>query len=272
MTAGAGLRVLRAAVFTAVCVVLSAAGHILAADETLPPWTLAAAFGAMFLLVALPLAGRERSLPGIAATLAAGQLTLHTLFAYGQHTVAARQAAGAQRDGVVALAGRLLCGGHADTLTPAQARRIVSAAGLPTHPAAPASSGTAGSGPDGVVGCLQSAVHAALAMLSGPMLLGHLVAALAAGWLLRRGEAALWRLVRLSAGAAGTAGEWVTVRALRAALRCVRALLDGLLPTADLPHTRPDDGGAQEPPCVHLRHAVHRRGPPAATESPALAA
>jgi hypothetical protein len=269
MTAGADLRVLRAAVFTAVCVVLSAAGHLLAEHETLPPWTLAAAFGAVFLLVALPLAGRERSLPGIAATLAAGQLSLHTLFSYGQHAAMATHTTATGGHSVVATAGRLLCGGHPESLTPAQARRIVSLAGLPTHGTGHAAHPAAVHGPEGVVRCLESAVHCALAMLTVPMLLGHLLAALAAGWLLRRGDAALWRLVRLSAEAAE---EWVTVRALRAALYCVRALLDGLLPGAELPHVRAAAPAPRPPARTHLRHALQRRGPPATTDRLALAA
>lgn len=38
--AGAGLRLIRAAVFTAVCVVLSATGHALASCATVPWWSL----------------------------------------------------------------------------------------------------------------------------------------------------------------------------------------------------------------------------------------
>ncbi|MYY86544.1 hypothetical protein GT044_35755, partial [Streptomyces sp. SID335] len=38
-----------------------------------------------------------------------------------------------------------------------------------------------------------------------PMLLAHVLAALAAGWLLRRGDLALLRLVRLADGAHGVA-------------------------------------------------------------------
>ncbi len=232
MTAGTDLRVLRAAVFTAVCVMLSAAGHVLAADETVPLWTLVTACGGVFLLVALPLAGRERSLTGIAATLAVGQVSLHTLFAYGQ-------------------------------LTAAQTRHLTAAPGL-RGPPTPAAHGTGDP-----VGCLQAAVHAALAMLSGPMLLGHLLAALAAGWLLRRGDAALWHLIRLSARAAE---EWVTVRALRAALHCVRALLDGLPPRTGLPRVRPVTHAGRPPARTHLRHTLHRRGPPATAARIALAA
>ena len=41
---GADLRLLRAAVFAAVCVVLAAAGHALASCASVPLWTLGAGF------------------------------------------------------------------------------------------------------------------------------------------------------------------------------------------------------------------------------------
>ncbi|MFD9204507.1 hypothetical protein ACFWDP_40380, partial [Streptomyces anthocyanicus] len=69
---GGDLRVLRAAVFTAVCVVLAAAGHSIASCATVPLWSLGVGFLAVF-AVAAPLAGRERSLPGITVLLATGQ-------------------------------------------------------------------------------------------------------------------------------------------------------------------------------------------------------
>ncbi|OSP44563.1 hypothetical protein B7767_04285, partial [Streptomyces sp. 13-12-16] len=81
---GRGLRILRAAVFAAVCVVLAGAGHALASRTAVPLWTLGAGFlGA--LAVAAPLTGRARSLPGTALLLACGQTALHTLFGLGQH-------------------------------------------------------------------------------------------------------------------------------------------------------------------------------------------
>src|SRR4051794_31835685 len=81
--AGPGMRLLRAAVFTAVCVVLAAAGHTLASGAPVPVWSLVFGWLAVLAVVA-PLAGRERTLPGIAAALAAGQLALHTVFGAGQ--------------------------------------------------------------------------------------------------------------------------------------------------------------------------------------------
>jgi hypothetical protein len=278
------LRLLRAAVFAAVCVTLSAAGHVFAAGQALSAWTLLAGFAAVF-ATAAPLAGRERSLPGIAATLALGQLVLHFLFSCGQagRAAAGQTAAAPAADpdraggGLLALAGRLLCNDRATaSLTEAEARRIVADAGLSgalhgghaTPPAADAAGG-------GTADCLQFAVRAALSLFSGPMLLGHLLAALAMGWLLRRGDAALWRLVRLSAHFADGFGGGPLVRALRTALRCAHALLRGLLPedAVAVRAPRADAVDGPVPPASLLpAHSVIRRGPPSPTHGLALAA
>ncbi|WP_410537531.1 hypothetical protein [Streptomyces sp. KL2] len=285
--AAADLRLLRAAVFAAVCVTLSAAGHVFAAGQAVSAWTLLAGFAAV-LATAVPLAGRERSLPGIAALLALGQIVLHFLFSCGRagRTTPAPAALDRGDGGVLALAGRLLCNDRAAAaLSEAEARRIVADAGLSGalhggHTAAghTAAGQTAAGAADTVAGavagsaadCLRYAVHSALSLLSAPMLLGHLLAALAMGWLLRRGDAALWRLVRLSAHFADGLGGGLggpLVRALRTALRCVRALLRGLLPEDAVPVRAPraDAAGGPVPPASLLpSHSVVRRGPPAA--------
>jgi len=286
--AAADLRLLRAAVFAAVCVALSAAGHVFAAGQGLPAWALGAAFAAV-LAVALPLAGRERSLPGITALLALGQFALHLLYSYGQAGQAARGAAGGGgtgRGGLTALAGQLLCDDRAAAaLTEAEAHRIVADAGL--SGAVPRTTGEAAALhgghalPDAAgaaatpAECLQAAVRTALSLLSGPMLLGHLLAALAMGWLLRRGDAALWRLVRLSAHLADGVADGLLVRALRTALRCVRALCRGLLPDGAAAPCAPRADRAAEPvPSFSLlpAHSVIRRGPPRPVHDLALAA
>ncbi|PJE96504.1 hypothetical protein CUT44_18620 [Streptomyces carminius] len=292
--AAADLRLLRAAVFTAVCVTLSAAGHVLAAGQGLPLWTVGAGCAAV-LAVAVPLAGRERSLPGIAALLAAGQLALHFLFSCGQDGPAARSAPGAgagDRHGLLELAGRLLCDDRATAaLSEAEARRVVGEAGLSlsalpgaAHPGHPGGPGHAGHAvPAGTLAaetpaeCLQAAVRTALSLLSVPMLLGHLLAALVMGWLLRRGDDALWRLVRLYARQAAVgdalAGA-LLVRALRTALRWARALSRGLLPAGLLPPSAPrTDRGADPVPPRSLPpgHPVVRRGPPCSADDLTLA-
>ncbi|MGX2995877.1 hypothetical protein JNUCC64_16590 [Streptomyces sp. JNUCC 64] len=247
--AGRDLRLLRAAVFAAVCVVLSAAGHVLASYETVPPWTVAAGFLGVF-AVAVPLAGRARSLPGIAALLAVGQLVLHSVFGVGQHG-----GTGVTGDSsLIAQAAQLVCGAGASTMGPAQAQRVLEVSGVLPGAATGPAHHLDDPGAAGLAGLLPTL----------PMLLGHLLAALAAGWLLRHGDLALVRLARLSAqGVAAGA----TVRALRAALALVRAQLAGL---TGVPGTGPavppaDRSWVPWPRAEALQHTVIRRGPPVMT-------
>jgi hypothetical protein len=215
--AAVDLRLMRAAVFAAVCVALSAIAHGCASAQNLPVWALAAGWLGIF-AVAAQLAGRERSLPGIAGLLLCGQLALHALFSLGQwHTATAHE-------------------GH---------RHPAPMDGMPAGH-------MAGAGPspgEALYHAMGSAV---------PMLLGHIAAAAAAGWLLRRGDAALWRVVRLSARAAQA-----HVFPLRTALALVRALLTGLH-GAPVPRSAPARV-PKEPRAgsVLLQHCVVRRGPPA---------
>ncbi|MEU6100082.1 hypothetical protein [Streptomyces flaveolus] len=259
---GNDLRILRAAVFAAVCVVLAAAGHTFASCATVPWWSLGAGFlGAV--LVAAPLAGRERSLPGIAVLLAVGQAALHTVFGLGQHgatavtTAASPGGAGPLSDAsLVEQAARLVCGTTAAAISPAQAQRILTDARL-----APGSGAHTGAAHP--ADALSAAGSASL-LPSLPMLLGHVLAALAAGWLLRRGDLAVARLVALSAHSAQSMAEGALVRALRAALALVRALHRGL---AGAPRTgpRPPRTALLVPARPHtaaLQHTVIRRGPP----------
>jgi hypothetical protein len=245
---GAGLRLLRAAVFTAVCVVLSATGHVLAACAAVPWWTLALGFLGVFALVA-PLAGRERTLPSIAAALTAGQLSLHTLFGLGQHQL---RLAPTADDALIRLAAKLMCGAGAASISPTEAQRIVTTAGI--DPAAHA----------GHASMAQTAGEPAL-LPTLPMVLGHLLAALATGWLLRRGDRALVRLIRLSADSAQDLAEGARLRSLRAALALVRALITGLkgAPAVDPRAPRPSPDPAPPAAGEALQHTVIRRGPPA---------
>ena len=249
------MRLLRAAVFAAVCVALSAAGHTLAAGAAVPWWTLLAGFLGI-LAVAVPLAGRERSLPSIAAVLAGGQLVLHTLFGVGTHTASPRVPAG--EDALIRFAASLVCGAGPDQLDAADAHHIVATAGIDPaslteqthqHLTAAPSGGAAG----------------LAGMLPGlPMVLGHLLAALAAGWLLRRGEVALFRLARLSAHGAQQVAAGARLRALRAALALVAALRAGL-PGGPATGPRISRTAVDTPsPATGdpLQHMVIRRGPP----------
>ncbi|AYN43723.1 hypothetical protein D9753_18055 [Streptomyces dangxiongensis] len=259
--------------FAAVCVALAAAGHTLASCASVPLWTLGAGFLGSLLLVA-PLAGRARSLPGIAALLALGQAVLHTLFGLGRHGAAAASdamtmpsmpssgpagsAGGALSDSaLVEQAARLVCGSAPSSLTPGHAfrllldARLIDRAGRPT-------------GALPVLHHAHDVTGSATGLLpSLPMLLGHLLAAVTAGWLLRRGDLAVLRLIELSAHGVV---EGALVRSLRAALALAHALCAGLLPT-DEPGPRGRRTDRDEAPAPHtavLQHTVIRRGPPAA--------
>ncbi|MFD7625131.1 hypothetical protein ACFV7Q_03625 [Streptomyces sp. NPDC059851] len=258
-SAGVGLRLIRAAVFTAVCVVLSAAGHALASCAPVPWWALVIGFLTVFAVTAL-LAGRRRSLRGLAAGLAAGQLGLHTVFGLAQHhTAAATEARNAADTSLAELAAQLVCGGNSVPPGPADARRILEAAGL--DPAALAAQAEA-QAHTGHAHLVRAATEPATGLLSPGMFAGHLLAALAAAWLLGRGDAALFRLVELSRSSA----EAGPVRPLLAALAFVRAFGAGLAPAPaggpQLPRT------AAEPAAPTgreaLQHTVIRRGPPTA--------
>ncbi|MEV5433542.1 hypothetical protein [Streptomyces sp. NPDC052701] len=252
---GHELRILRAAVFAAVCVVLAGAGHALASCAAVPLWTLGAGFLGM-VVVAAPLAGRERALPGIVALLTAGQAVLHTLFGLGQHAATGSTAAVSDA-ALVRQAARLTCG-TAAAISPARAREILTQARL--HPAT-------GPGAHHPADALPTAADSPAPLLpSLPMLLGHLLAALVAGWLLRRGDLALLRLAELSAQSAHGVAEGALVRSLRAALALVRALRAGL-PGAPEGFPRPPRTAPPAPPkpsATALQHTVIRRGPPAA--------
>ncbi|MFD9866301.1 hypothetical protein ACFXI8_01055 [Streptomyces niveus] len=271
---GAGLRLLRAAVFTAVCVVLSATGHVLAACQAVPWWTLAVGFAGVF-AVAAPLAGRARSLPAIALALTGGQLALHALFGMSQHRLTMRPGAD---DVLVRMAAKLICGAGPASLSPGDAHRIVTDAGIDPATVAGVSGGlaqgahlhgtaarTAGEAAEGAFGAAGPLPE----LPTLPMFLAHLLAALATGWLMRRGDLALARLATLSAHGHGL-GEAVAdnarLRALRAALSLVRALRSGL-PVAPSPglHGQPGPGPDAPPSYTGrtLQHSVIRRGPPA---------
>ncbi len=278
MTAGAGLRLLRAAVFAAACATLAAAGHLTTGGPGIALWALALGWIAVF-VVAVPLAGRERrSAPALAAVLAVAQLALHCLYCLGQHAGTHATAAGGSgssgtaghghHSAALELANRLLCNDHAAGLTEAEATRIVTAAGLdPTGPAGTAAPAMPHPGGAGLADAVAS-------LASWPMLLGHLLAALVAGWLLRRGEAALWRLVRLSVRWSTEALAALATLPLPGYLRrLLRALFGGPRPYA--PAGRPPPPGHHPTPATRgtvLPHAVTRRGPPRVHSQLVLAA
>ncbi|MBH1936272.1 hypothetical protein I5Q34_18660 [Streptomyces sp. AV19] len=161
---GVRLRALRAGLFTALCVTLSAASHVLLTRMPLPVSTVAV-LSAVFFAVSYALAGRERGFWHIAALLVPLELAADTVFTTGQH--ACYGAAGGPVAGPLRSMGiDLVCrGGEVGTPLARMA------AGRDT------------------AGMLDSA-------LPWLLLAGHVaVGLLAAAWL-RRGEVALARLLR----------------------------------------------------------------------------
>lgn len=262
--------------FTAACVVLSAAGHAIAAGAPVPAWTLLAGFLGV-LGVATVLAGRERSLPSIVGALAGGQILLHVLFAYGSHAGAPAAAAPTGGDNpLIRFAAGLVCGGGPAQLNAADAHRIVSSAGIDpstlagTHghlaDGGAGAVGTAASAaPDGASGIAQVCAAVSALLPSLPMFLAHVLVALATGWLLRRGEIALFRLARLSAHSAQALAAGARLRSLRAALALVRALRAGAREELLAGPRVPRHSDEVPVPAVGdpLQHLVIRRGPPA---------
>lgn len=80
---GAGTRAVRAAVFTALCVTLSAGAHVLFTGKPLPLPVVAAVSAAVF-VIAFLLAARERRFRHIAALLLPAQLAADAVFTTGQ--------------------------------------------------------------------------------------------------------------------------------------------------------------------------------------------
>ncbi|MER5812408.1 hypothetical protein ABT143_30205 [Streptomyces sp. NPDC002033] len=81
---GAGPRALRAALFSALVVLLSAGSHVLMSRVPLPPALVGGAFAGVFAL-AFALAGRERGFGPIAGLLVPLELAADTVFTAGQH-------------------------------------------------------------------------------------------------------------------------------------------------------------------------------------------
>ncbi|MFD7258720.1 hypothetical protein [Streptomyces sp. NPDC059874] len=81
---GVRLRGLRAALFSALVVLLSAGSHVLMSRVPLPPVMVGGAFAAVF-AIAYALAGRERGFGPIAGLLVPLELAADTVFTAGQH-------------------------------------------------------------------------------------------------------------------------------------------------------------------------------------------
>lgn len=209
MRASPAVRSLRAAVFAALCVLLAAGGHTLATGMAPPVWAQAAGFLPVFASGWL-LGGRERSLGAIGGATLVSQAGLHLAFGAAHQ----RRTAGAHRMTMAGMVGTHMSRHHMSTL---YGMRMAHLAAPHPHALTP---------------------HATAA---------HLSAALLLTWWLRRGEAALWSLLRRSVALVpGLAAWWQGYEE----------------PAAPAP-ARPVPGhGPRTPRPLLLRHTVHRRGPP----------
>ncbi|MCY0935795.1 hypothetical protein [Streptomyces sp. H34-S4] len=220
---GVGLRGLRAALFSAAVVLLSAGSHVLMSRVALPPALVGGAFAAVFAL-AYALAGRERGLGHIAGLLVPLELAVDTVLTSGQH-LCYGPAGGPVSGPLRALGLAELCGGA---------------------PVGGSLAGAAAAGP--------AADPAALLSAPGPwtpwLLLGaHVSVGLLASVWLRYGEQAIGRLLRAASACA--------FRPLRTAFAGAARVL---APVRRSPPAALRGTGIRT---RFPAHSVGRRGPPA---------
>ncbi|WP_327366870.1 hypothetical protein [Streptomyces sp. NBC_01217] len=232
---GTQLRVVRAALFTALVVTLSAASHVLLSRVPLPLTVVALLAGVVF-AVAYALAGRERGFGAIAGLLVPLELAADTVFTTGQHLCYG--AAGGPVTGPLRWVGvDVLCGGG-DLGDGASKIGGVGDVGTP-------------------IASVTGTGHTAAALLASPgpavpwlLLAAHVtVGLLAAAWL-RHGESALAGLL----GAAAVLAFRPLLIAVAVVGTARRSVRRGVRPAGRGPHLP-----------VHARllvHSVGRRGPP----------
>ncbi|BBA97501.1 hypothetical protein RVR_3279 [Actinacidiphila reveromycinica] len=220
------LRLVRSAVFAAVCTAMSGLGHAMMSGAGVPVWALLYAFAGVTALAWWAF-GRRRGAPVILGGSLATQLGLHCVFLLGQWVGAAPSAV-------------------PDPAMPATS----SMPPMPSMPSMPfmPGMGMAAPGPGGTGSMAGPGGGMAMHEWSPGMLLLHAAAALVCGLWMWRGEVALHRMIRSLA--------WV----LAAPLRYVLAVCGITLPP--LPRVRAGTVPPLRPAEVLLRHAVVRRGPP----------
>lgn len=228
-----GIRAARAGLFTALCVTLSCGAHVLLSGSPVPLVPLLTVCAPVFAL-AFAFAGRERGFGRIAALLVPLELAADTVFTTGQHACYG-QAGGPVTGPLRSVGVDLLCGGG-NVGTPL-ARMAVRGTDTGAYPL----------GVHGIPG-------PALPWL---LLAAHVCVGLLAALWLRRGEAALARLLRAVAATA--------FRPLRYAVAVCHTAAGGTGPVRP-----PRRRAASAPRALPLlTHSVHRRGPPALTAAPA---
>jgi hypothetical protein len=158
-TVDRSLRGARAAVFAAVCVGLTAAGHVWMSGETVPLWSVALAF-TLLTGAGYALAGRQRGFLSISALMLVGELGQHLLFCAAQSATTVTTSA---------------------TSAPALPKFL-------SGPALPSS--------DWICGMASSAASSGMGMRSHDalgMVVAHAAAGLLCAWWLRCGEAAVFQ-------------------------------------------------------------------------------
>ncbi|UQA96994.1 PE-PGRS family protein [Streptomyces halobius] len=233
MDAGDVLRGLRAAVFAAVCVLLTALGHTLMSDTPLPGWMLLVA-GLGTTAVAWCFAGRERG-PMLVGLLTVGtQAALHSAFSFGQ---AVTDSGGGRLSLMREWANTWLCG--AEGMPSArleqfqqvhQTQQIHQVQQL---------------GPMDQMPGMSHAMHGSGS--GSGMLAAHLLVALLSAWWLWGGERAAFRLVRT-----------VSARLFAPLVLILRIVLPEAPPAVRASRKEPRHAART----LLLAHAISLRGPP----------
>ncbi|KUH37376.1 MULTISPECIES: hypothetical protein [Streptomyces] len=226
---GPALRLARATVFAAVCVVTAALGHSLAAGEPLPLDVLAGAMAVTTALAWWPAGAERRGALRITGTTVGAQLALHTAFSFAPSSHGGGHH---QQTTGVALPPSVCMGGATDP---------VAQAVWQAHTAAP----VAAPGPE-------SPVEYAVRLLthgSWLMFFAHVLAALLCGLWMWRGEAGFSAIAR--------SVHCALFVPLRLALAGFTPAMPVRLPRAAAAFVRP-----RRLLDALLRHAVSRRGPP----------
>lgn len=250
MEVGRSLRGVRAAVFAAACVGVSAAGHVWMSRTPAAAWALVVAVLAVG-GAGYALGGRQRGFASIAGLMLAGEAGLHLLFSSAQRTTSATTASASSATSWLPDMSRIkmahpipavdwLCGHGMDAMRAA----AVSGVGSSGSTAGTVSGSTgSGSGSTAMAAMPWMASHGSAGMIGV-----HVVAGLLCAWWLRRGEAAAFQLMRALAG--------FVVPLLVFRVSVPRTVLDF---TAVVP----DDAEAHAPNARRfLVHALVRRGPP----------
>ncbi|MEV4035851.1 hypothetical protein [Streptomyces umbrinus] len=264
MTAGWGIRTVRAAVFAAVCVVLAALGHVMMSGSPVPWWTMAAG-GVVTGGAGWCLAARERGLPLIVTVVVVAQGLLHTGFSLAQ-SAAPPVAWGSMGSGggdlvPMGSAGRGMGSAPMDSAhmdsTPVGSAAMDSAP-MGSVPMGSTHTGSIHTGSTDAMdmghmgpGHMGHPAHDMDGMSSLGMLAAHLLAALLCGLWLAYGERAAFRILRAVAGR------------LAAPLRLLLHAMPAPphRPRVRVPRRSPD----RSPRRLLLVHAITSRGPPVGT-------